>query len=114
LGALLLTGPDQVTIGASGAVFGIFGAAFVVARGRGLDSVARTIGVVLLFNLAFSFSNPDISLGGHLGGLVAGVVCAFAIVAGERGRLGQRHLPAELAVMTAVAVVSIAGALAVA
>ena len=114
LGALLLTSPDQVTIGASGAIFGIFGAAFVIARGRGLDSVARTIGVILLFNLAFSFSSPDISLGGHLGGLVAGVVCAFAIVAGERGRLGQRHLPAELAVMTAIAIISIAGALAVA
>ncbi len=114
LGALLLTSPDQVTIGASGAIFGIFGAAFVIARGRGLDSVARTIGVILLFNLAFSFSNPDISLGGHLGGLVAGVICALAIVAGERGRLGARRLPAELAVMTAVGVVSIAASLAVA
>jgi membrane associated rhomboid family serine protease len=114
LGALLLTSPDQVTIGASGAIFGIFGAAFVIARGRGLDSVARTIGVILLFNLAFSFSNPGISLGGHLGGLVAGVACAFAIAAGGRGKLGTRHLPAELAVMTAIAVISIAAALAVA
>jgi membrane associated rhomboid family serine protease len=114
LGALLLSGPDQLTLGASGAIFGIFGAAFVIARGRGLDSIARTIGVILLFNLAISFGDPQISLGGHLGGLVAGVVCALAIVAGERGRLGTRRLPAELAVMTAVAVVSIAGALAVA
>jgi membrane associated rhomboid family serine protease len=113
-GALLLSGPNQVTIGASGAIFGIFGAAFVIARGRGLDSIARTIGVILLFNLAFSFSDPNISLGGHLGGLVAGVVCAFAIVAGERGMLGSRRLSVELVAMTAVAVVSIAGALAVA
>lgn len=112
-GALLLS-PDALTYGASGAIFGIFGAAFVIARGRGFDSVARTIGVILLFNLAISFGDPHISLGGHLGGLVAGVVCALAIVAGERGRLGQRHLPAELAVMTAIAVVSVAGALAVA
>jgi membrane associated rhomboid family serine protease len=113
-GALLLSGPDQMTIGASGAIFGIFGAAFVIARGRGLDSVARSIGVILLFNLAFSFSNPKISLGGHLGGLVAGVVCALVIVAGERGMLGPRRLPAELIAMTAVAVVSIAGSLAIA
>jgi membrane associated rhomboid family serine protease len=112
-GALLLS-PDALTYGASGAVFGIFGAAFVIARGRGLDAIARTIGVILLFNLAISFGDPHISLGGHLGGLVAGVACAFAIVAGERGRLGTRHLPAELAVMFAVAVVSIAGSIAIA
>ncbi|HWW67018.1 MAG TPA: rhomboid family intramembrane serine protease, partial [Solirubrobacterales bacterium] len=66
LGALLLSGPDQLTLGASGAIFGIFGAAFVIARGRGLDSVARTIGVILLFNLAISLGDPQISLGGHL------------------------------------------------
>jgi membrane associated rhomboid family serine protease len=112
-GALLLS-PDSLTIGASGAIFGLFGAAFVIARGRGLDAVAGTIGVILLINLAFSFGAAHISLGGHLGGLVAGVVCAFAILAGERGMLGQRHLPAELIAMTAVAAISIAGALAVA
>jgi membrane associated rhomboid family serine protease len=112
-GALLLS-PDALTIGASGAIFGIFGAAFVIARGRGLDSVASTIGVILLLNLAFSFGAAHISLGGHLGGLAAGVICALAILAGERGMLGHRHFPAEMAVMALVAVVSIAGAIAIA
>ena len=69
-GALLLTSPGAVTVGASGAIFGIFGAAFVIARGRGLDSIASTIGVILLFNLAYTFGDSDISLGGHLGGLI--------------------------------------------
>ncbi len=114
LGALLLSGPDALTLGASGAIFGIFGAAFIIARGRGLDSVARIIGVILLFNLAFSISDPHVSLGGHLGGLVAGVLCGFAILAGERGRLGQRHLPAELAMMTSIAALSIVAAIAIA
>jgi membrane associated rhomboid family serine protease len=112
-GALLLS-PDALTIGASGAVFGIFGATFVIARGRGIDNVAGTIGVILLINLALSFARPQISLGGHLGGLVAGVACALVILAGERGMLGQRHLPAELVAMTAVGILSIAGALAIA
>lgn len=112
-GALLLS-PNDLTVGASGAVFGIFGAAFVIARGRGVDAVASTIGVVLLINLAFSFSVPHISLGGHLGGLVAGVICSLAILAGERGMLGARHFPAEMAAMAAVAILSVAGALAVA
>jgi membrane associated rhomboid family serine protease len=113
LGALLLS-PDSLTIGASGAVFGIFGAAFVIARGRGVDAVAQTIGVILVFNLLISLGSPDISLGGHLGGLVVGVTCALVILAGERGRLGTRHLPAELTVMAALAIISIVASLAIA
>jgi membrane associated rhomboid family serine protease len=112
-GALLLS-PDALTVGASGAIFGIFGAAFVIARGRGVDAVASSIGVILLLNLAISIGSPEISLGGHLGGLVVGVICALAILAGERGMLGRRHFPAEMAVMVAVAVVAIAGAIAIA
>jgi membrane associated rhomboid family serine protease len=109
-GALLLD-PNALTIGASGAVFGIFGAAFVIARRRGVDDVARSIGVILLLNLAISFTNPRISLGGHLGGLAAGVLCALVIVAGERGTFGPNRLAAELAAMGAVAVLSVLGAL---
>ncbi len=112
-GALLLS-PDALTVGASGAIFGIFGATFVIARGRGVDAVAGTIGVILLLNLAISFGSPEISLGGHLGGLVAGVICALAIIAGDRGMLGPNRLPAELIAMTAVGVLSVAAALAVA
>lgn len=112
-GALLLD-PDALTIGASGAVFGLFGATFVIARGRGLDSIAGTIGVVLLFNLAISFGSDRISLGGHLGGLAAGILCALVILAGERGRLGRRHFPAELITMVTIGVFAIVGALAIA
>jgi membrane associated rhomboid family serine protease len=112
-GALLLS-PNALTVGASGAIFGIFGAAFVIARGRGVDAVASSIGVILVLNLAISIGSPGISLGGHLGGLVAGVICAFAILAGERGMLGRRHFPTEMAVMATVTVISILGALAVA
>jgi membrane associated rhomboid family serine protease len=67
-----------------------------------------------VLNLAFTFGVAGISIGGHLGGLVGGAVCALAIVAGERGRFGPRHFPAELAVMGLVAVVAVVGALAVA
>jgi membrane associated rhomboid family serine protease len=113
-GALLLSGPDTFTIGASGGIFGLFGAAFVIARGRGFDAVAGSIGVILLLNLAISFGTPRISLGGHLGGLVAGVVCALVIIAGDRGRLGPNRLTMELVAMAAVAGASIAAAIAIA
>lgn len=112
-GALLLS-PDELTIGASGAVFGIFGATFVIARRRGVDAVASTIGVILLLNLAISFTVPRISLGGHLGGLAAGLACSLLIAAGERGMIGRNSLPAELMAMTALGILSFAAAIAVA
>jgi membrane associated rhomboid family serine protease len=113
LGALLLD-PNALTIGASGAIFGIFGATFVIARGRGFDAVASSIGIVLLINLALSFGAANISLGGHLGGLAAGLICGGAVIAGDRGTLGEGHVAAEMAVMVGVALFAILGALAIA
>jgi membrane associated rhomboid family serine protease len=113
-GALALTHPFQPTVGASGAIFGVFAATAVIARGRGMNAIASEIGFLIVINLVITFSIPGISIGGHLGGLVGGAICAWAIVAGERGRLGVRHLPAEFGVMAVVAVVSVLGALAVA
>ncbi len=113
-GALLLS-PNALTVGASGAIFGLFGAAFLIARGRGFDAVASSIGIVLLLNLVFSIAGAShISLGGHLGGLVAGSLCALAVLAGDRGMLGQSRLAAELIAIAAVGIVSALGALAVA
>jgi membrane associated rhomboid family serine protease len=112
-GALLLS-PDALSYGASGAVFGVLGATFVVARGRGVDALASSVGILILLNLAISFGVPGISIGAHLGGLVAGVLCALLIVAGERGMLGRRHFPAEMIAMAAIGIVSILGAFAVA
>ena len=112
LGALLLD-PNALTIGASGAVFGIFGATFVIARHRRIDGLASSIGIILLLNLAITFGRPEISIGGHLGGLAAGVLCALVIVAGERGMLGPRRLPLELAAMVAIGLIATIGAIAV-
>jgi membrane associated rhomboid family serine protease len=109
-GALLLS-PDTLTVGASGGVFGIFAATFVIARERGIDALASNIALILLLNLAISVFAPNISLGGHLGGLAAGAICALAIVAGERGMLGRSRLPVEIAAMVLVALGSVAGAL---
>jgi membrane associated rhomboid family serine protease len=113
-GALALSGPLDVTVGASGAVFGLFGAAFVIARSRGMGTIASELGFLLLINLALSFVLPRLSVGGHLGGLAGGLLCALAIVAGDRGMLGRNRLPVELLALGAVAVVSVAGALSVA
>ncbi|MFL5899103.1 MAG: rhomboid family intramembrane serine protease [Solirubrobacterales bacterium] len=113
LGALILE-PNSLGIGASGAIFGLAGATFVIARGRGMEMLAGQIGFLILFNLIFSFAAPNVSVGAHLGGLVGGVICALAILAGERGMLGRNRQPLEIAAMVAVAAIAVVGSLAVA
>jgi membrane associated rhomboid family serine protease len=112
-GALLVE-PDALTVGASGGVFGLFGLAFLVARGRGLDQVAAQLGVLILINLFFTFSIGNISVGGHLGGLAGGLLAGSLIVAGERGMLGPRRVPAELVALALLGIGSAAGAVLVA
>jgi membrane associated rhomboid family serine protease len=109
-GALLLQ-PQIPTVGASGAIFGIFGALIVVARNRGISIWQSGLGVVLVINLLFSVSFSGISLGGHLGGLAAGLITGAMIVElAER-----RRMPAlALAGCGVVAAASVAGAIAVA
>jgi len=104
LGALLLTNGNEFTVGASGAIFGIFGAAFVIARARGMSALAGEIGFLLLINLALTFGIAGISIGGHLGGLAGGMACAAIIALGERGGLGRNHLRTELALMAAIGI----------
>lgn len=112
-GALLLD-PNVFTVGASGAVFGIFGATMVIARGRGMNQLAGQLGLLLVFNLVFTFAARNISVGSHLGGLAAGLLCAVVIVAAERGRLGRNHFAVEIAVMVALGTASFLAAISVA
>jgi membrane associated rhomboid family serine protease len=114
----LLFEPNAVSAGASGAIFGVLGATFVIARGRRLDSIAGQIGLLILINLVFTFSDGQISVGAHVGGLACGVLCGGLIIAGEKGYLGhfsaRNRLAVELAAMTALGVLSFVLALAVA
>lgn len=75
-GAVLLS-PLAFTGGASGAVFGLVGAAAVGVRRRGFSVWQSGIGPLLALNLAITFAIPGISIGGHLGGLVAGAACGW-------------------------------------
>jgi membrane associated rhomboid family serine protease len=64
------------TAGASGAVFGLFGATFVVGRRLNMDT--RWVIGLIAINLVITFVVPNISWQGHLGGLVTGAAIAAA------------------------------------
>jgi membrane associated rhomboid family serine protease len=107
----LLFQPDTPTIGASGAIFGIFGALIVVARYRGIPLWQSGLGFILVINLIFSLSVQGISIGGHLGGLAAGLITGWLVLEFDE----RRNKPAvAMAGCIAVAVVSVVAALAVA
>jgi rhomboid protease GluP len=82
-GGLLITlwTPADPTIGASGAIFGLFGA-LVVAGMRlgqpGRQLLQQSVGIIVL-NLIIGFTLPGISNAGHIGGLVAGFACGIAV-----------------------------------
>jgi membrane associated rhomboid family serine protease len=71
--------PNVDAIGASGAIFGLFGAYFVLARRRGFE--IRTVSALIIINLVISFADPGIDWLGHLGGLVVGAAVALVFSA---------------------------------
>jgi membrane associated rhomboid family serine protease len=98
----LLAQPGQPALGASGAIFGLFGAWFVVSRRLGLDS--RQVVLLIVLNLGISFAVPDIAWQAHVGGLIAGglLTAAFAYAPPKSRTLTQ--VAATVAVLVLIAV----------
>jgi membrane associated rhomboid family serine protease len=108
-GALLWpNGFSTPTVGASGAIFGILGAGLVLERQRDYVFGGSALGVILI-NFVFTFSISGISKGGHIGGLIGGIVCALGFTRFGRGHAAYGR-PGLLGVTTIVlvGVVSIA------
>ncbi len=84
-GALLLS-PNAITVGASGAIFGILGAALVLEAQRNYVLGGQAFGLIA-FNLIITFAfSSYISVGGHVGGLVGGGLSMLAL-----SRFGRTH-----------------------
>jgi membrane associated rhomboid family serine protease len=113
LGALIVD-PNTVTVGASGAIFGLMAGVIVVARGRGVEQLASQFGLFVVLNLVLTFSIPGISVGGHIGGLIGGAVAAGLVIFAERRMSGRPAFALELAGIVLMILATFVGALAVA
>ena len=104
-GVLVLQG-DSLGLhgGASGAVFGLMGAAAVGLHRRGVNIFQTGIGLTLLLNLVITFTIPGISIGGHIGGIVAGVLCGIVVLAPgwKRFPLWATYVAPSVVALTAV------------
>jgi membrane associated rhomboid family serine protease len=80
----LVSSPGQASLGASGAIFGLFGATAVLMRRMNYDM--RPILVLLGINLVFTFTWQGIAWQAHIGGLAVGAVIAYAMVHAPRER----------------------------
>ncbi|MGN8244365.1 rhomboid family intramembrane serine protease [Cellulomonas soli] len=92
-------------VGASGAVFGLFGAVLVVLRRLGRDA-GGIIGI-LVVNAVLGFVLPGISWQAHLGGLVTGALLGAAYAYAPRGRQKAVSIAASLGVAGALLLLSV-------
>jgi membrane associated rhomboid family serine protease len=101
--AVMLLSPERPVLGASGAIFGLLAAYFVIQRRLGFSN--PTLLVIIVLNLVAGFILPGISWQGHVGGLVAGA--AVALIFMRTRRRDQRTQQLLLTVGVAVALVLI-------
>ena len=93
----LLSPLNAATVGASGAIFGLFGATFVASKKLHLD--VRWLLTLIAINLAMTFSLPGISWQGHIGGLVTGGLLAAAYVYAPAARRTATQVSATVALL---------------
>lgn len=96
--------PEQSGIGASGAIFGLFAAFFVISKRMRTDT--KGIVILLVLNLVITFSVPGISWQAHIGGLITGLVLAAVYAyAPARNRAVVHSLAAVVVVAVLITVV---------
>lgn len=94
--------------GASGAIFGLFGAFYVITRRRGLET--GPIVFLIAINLVFSFTFANIDWRGHVGGLIVGAAVAFAFAAAPSGPRRDQFQAAGCVIIAVVLLASTLGA----
>ena len=98
----LLAPANELGLGASGAIFGLFGAWFVVARRLRVDS--RSIVFLIVLNLAISFAVAGIAWQAHVGGLLTGGLLTAAYAYAPRNRRALVRVGATVAVVAVLVI----------
>jgi len=83
VGVVLLAPAFQAVVGASGAIFGLFGALFVIQRQRGGE--VKALLILIGINLVLGFVYPNISWQAHLGGILTGAACGAVLAYAPKG-----------------------------
>jgi membrane associated rhomboid family serine protease len=104
----LLWSPLTPTVGASGAIFGILGAGLVLEQQRDYVFGGSALGIIVI-NFILTFSISSISKGGHIGGLVGGIVATLGLT-----RFGRGHAAFGRAGLVGWATIAVVGAASVA
>ena len=106
----IIAEPHTLTLGASGAVFGLMGAALAMQHARGIDVRSSGILPLIVLNLVLSFAIPHVAVGGHIGGLIGGGLAAYAM---EHIPVRRHAVALAVGICTVVAAISVVGAIAV-
>ncbi len=95
----VIASPHNLSAGASGALYGLFGALVVIYRRNGINVMRSGLGISILINLVITITIPGISIGGHAGGFVGGLAATWIAVYGSRV---FKSRPLALAAMVAL------------
>lgn len=101
----MITESGTVSAGASGAVFGLFAAFYILMRRLGRDTSVITM--ILVINLVLTFVIPNISIWGHLGGMATGALISLGLAYAPRQRRNAVQAAAIAAVVIALAVATV-------
>jgi Uncharacterized membrane protein (homolog of Drosophila rhomboid) len=104
---VLLIAPGIAVLGASGAIFGLLGAFFVIQRRLGGNSVQLMI--VIGLNLVAGFVIPGIAWQAHVGGLLVGGLVAFVLVKTRQPRQQNRQILLLTGVLVGLVLITIVG-----
>lgn len=97
--------PGSLTAGASGAIFGLFAALFVVNRKLGQDN--RSVIFLIVINLSMGLVIPGISLAGHVGGLLTGALVALGFAYAPRAQRTPVQVATAVMVLVLLTVIAV-------
>ena len=110
VGSYLLSSANEFGVGASGAIFGLMGAYFVLARRRGWE--VGNIVALIVVNLVIGFASTTIDWRAHLGGMITGAVVTVGLArSADARRTSNQTVEVRTAVVTSVAAVGVLFAL---